>query len=104
VFIHVHGAKLEASSPELLKLNPDDFKIKLGRTKSHIRNFLDCIKSREQPFAKAEYAHRTASVCHMNNIAMKLGRKLTWDPTKERFDDAEANKLITPVMRKPWQL
>jgi hypothetical protein len=54
--------------------------------------------------AQAEYGHRTASVCHLNNIAMRLGRKLTWDPATERFGDDEANKLITPVMRPPWRL
>lgn len=104
VFIHVHGAKLEASSPELLNLNADDFKIKLGRTTTHVRNFLDSVRTRQKPFAAAEYAHRTASVCHLNNIAMRLGRTLAWDPVKERFDDAEANKWLTPVMRAPWRL
>jgi predicted dehydrogenase len=104
VFIHVHGAKLEASSPDLLKLKADDFKVKLGRARSHIRNFLDSVRSREQPFAAAEIGHRTASVCHLNNIAMRLGRKLVWDPARERFEDAEANKLITPPMRAPWRL
>jgi predicted dehydrogenase len=105
VFIHVHGARLEASSPDLLKLNADDFKVKLGRTPSHLRNFLESVKSRKPPFATAELAHRTASVCHLNNIAMHLGRKLTWDPVKERFEgDDEANKLLTPTMRAPWKL
>jgi len=104
IFIHVHGARLEASSPDLLKLKDDHFKVKLGRTSSHARNFLDCIRSRNQPFASAEIGHRTASVCHLNNIAMAVGRKLKWDPAKERFDDDEANKLIAPPMRPPWKL
>src|SRR5262249_37703852 len=104
VFIHVHGARLEASSPDLLKLKPDDFKVKLGRTPSHYRNFLDCVRSRKEPFATVEIGHRTASLCHLNNIAMAVGRKLKWDPAKERFDDEDANKLITPPMRAPWKL
>lgn len=104
IFIHVHGARLEASSPDLLKLKPEDFKEQLGRTKNHTRNFLDSMRSRKAPFATAEWAHRTASVCHLNNIAMRLGRKLKWDPVKERFEDEEANKLLTPVMRAPWKL
>jgi hypothetical protein len=55
--------------------------------------------------ATAEIGHRTASVCHLNNIAMRLGRKLKWDPVKEQFaDDSEANSLITPKMRAPWKL
>jgi predicted dehydrogenase len=104
VFIHVHGAKLEASSPDLLKLNADAFKVKLGRATGHARNFLDAVRTRAQPFASAEIGHRTASICHLNNIAMTLGKKLKWDPVKEQFDDAEANKMLTPVMRAPWKL
>jgi hypothetical protein len=104
VFIRVHGCRLEASSPELLKLKPEEFAVKLGRTPSHVRNFLDSVRSRKEPFATAELAHRTASLCHLNNIAMRLGRPLVWDPARERFEDEEANKLITPVMRPPWKL
>jgi predicted dehydrogenase len=105
VFIHVHGGKLEASAPELLKEKADGFKVKLGRSPGHQRNFLDGVKSREQPVAPAEAGHRTASVCHLNNIAMLLGRKLKWDPKAERFvGDDEANKLLMPRMRAPWKL
>jgi hypothetical protein len=55
--------------------------------------------------ASAEIGHRTATLCHLNNIAMKLGRKLRWDPVKERFiGDNAANDLILPKMRAPWRL
>jgi predicted dehydrogenase len=105
VFIHVHGGKLEASSAALLKEKADDFKVKLGRSPGHIRNFLDCVRSRKNPVANAEIGHRTASICHLFNIAMLTGRKLKWDPVKERFlDDTAANKLLTPKMRAPWKL
>ncbi len=105
VFVHVHGARLEASSPDLLKIKPETLKVKLGRTPSHVRNFLDCVKSRAVPFATGEIGHRSASICHLNNIAMLLGRKLKWDPVRERFaDDAQANRLLTPTMRAPWKL
>jgi predicted dehydrogenase len=105
IFVHIHGGKLEAEPASLLQqsLGADD--IKLGRSPGHQRNFLDCVKSREQPVANAEAGHRTASVCHLNNIAMRLGRTLRWDPVKEQFlDDKEANALVTPVMRAPWSL
>jgi hypothetical protein len=101
IFIHVHGGKLESSDPKLI--TEDDAagnQVKLGRCPGHHRNFIDCIKSREQPFAAAEIGHRTASLCHINNVAMKLGRKLTWDPKNETFPgDDEANRLLTPPMR-----
>jgi predicted dehydrogenase len=106
IFIHVHGQRLEASDPKLLE-NRDtkDFKIQLGRSPGHQRNLLDAIKTGKEPVATAEIGHRTASVCHLNNIAMRLGRKLKWDPVKEQFaDDSEANSLITPKMRSPWKL
>ena len=113
IFIHVHGAKLEASNPAMLeelktwkeKGGIATHKVQIGRSPGHHRNFLDSIKSRKQPVAHAEAGHRTASVCHLNNIAMKLGRKLKWDPKQEKFTgDDEANRLVMPKMRNPWTL
>jgi predicted dehydrogenase len=113
IFVHIHGGQLEASDPKLLETKVED-KFKLGRapgaetghdTNGHRRQFVDSIKSRKQPFANAEVGHRSATICHLNNIAMALGRKLKWDPEKELFvGDDEANKLITPQMRAPWSL
>jgi predicted dehydrogenase len=105
VFVHIHGGELEAEPASLLKETIGDSEIKLGRSPGHQRNFIDCVKSREQPVAPAEAGHRTASVCHLNNIAMRLGRSLRWDPSKEQFiDDPEANTLVMPKMRSPWTL
>jgi predicted dehydrogenase len=102
IFVHVHGQKLEASDEKIL----DDKGTKgVNPLPPHIRNFLDCVKSRKQPSASAEVGHRTASICHINNIAMLLGKKLKWDPKTEKFDkDDEANKLLMPTMREPWRL
>ena len=110
IFVAIHGGKLSASKPEILKEKIAENEIHLGRTpepypNGHRRHFLDCVKSRQQPFAFAEAGHRTASICHLNNIAMKVQRKLKWDPKAEQFvGDEEANKLIKPVMREPWKL
>ena len=104
LFIHVHGAKLEADPAELLDpaQAPEP---SLGRTPSHRRNFLEAMRSRQQPFAHAEIGHRTATICHLNNLAMRLGRPLEWDPeTQQVVDDTEANALLTPAMRPPWHL
>jgi len=71
----------------------------------HVRNFVDCIKSRQEPMAPVEIGHRTASVCHLGNIAMLLKRKLRWDPAKEQFiDDEEADRMLSRPMRAPWRL
>lgn len=106
IFIHVHGQALEASDPKLLEdRDTKDFEIQLGRSPGHQRDLIEAIKTGRDPVATAEIGHRTASVCHLNNIAMRLGRKLKWDPKKEQFeDDSEANALVTPVMRAPWKL
>jgi predicted dehydrogenase len=104
LFIHVHGAKLEAEPAELLDpaQAPEP---SLGRAPSHRRNFLDAMRSRLQPFAHAEIGHRTATICHLNNLAMRLGRPFEWDPqTEQVVDDAEANALLTPTMHPPWHL
>jgi predicted dehydrogenase len=73
--------------------------------KLHVQNWLDCIKSREKPVNDAEIGHRTATFCHLGNIARWTGRKLQWDPIKEQFaGDAEANALLDRPRRKGYEL
>jgi predicted dehydrogenase len=69
----------------------------------HVRNFIDCIKSRERPIADIEGGHRTTTACHLANLSLRLGRKLRWDVDKEEVvGDAEANRMLVRVYRKPW--
>ncbi|MCD6303376.1 MAG: Gfo/Idh/MocA family oxidoreductase [Planctomycetes bacterium] len=69
------------------------------------RDFLNCVKSRRQPYYPAEIGHRSVTVCHIGNISMLLGRKLRWDPGRERFiDDETANRMLARAMRQPWHL
>ena len=71
----------------------------------HYQNWIDCIRSRKQPLCTAEIGHRTASVCHLANIAYELKRPLKWNPKTEQFaNDAEANKLTVGYLRAPWKL
>jgi len=71
----------------------------------HVRNFLDCVKSRRDPIEPVEAGHRTASLCHLGNIAMKLGRKIRWDPKREQIiDDPEAAEMLRRPMRPPWTI
>ena len=70
---------------------------------NHMGNFFDCIRSRKPPICDAEIGHRSVSVCHLGNIAMRLGRKLQWNPQTEQFrDDPEANAFVARVQRKPF--
>jgi predicted dehydrogenase len=69
----------------------------------HQRNFLDCVKSRAQPVTDLESGHRVATVCHLANLSLRNGRKITWDATKEEaVDDKEINQLLVRPYRKPW--
>ena len=69
----------------------------------HMGNFIDCVKSRKVPICPAETGHRSASLCHLGVIAIRLGRKLRWDPVNEQFvGDPEANRYIAREMRKPY--
>ena len=71
----------------------------------HVRNFLDCMKSRQKPNADVEEGHRTAVMCHLGNISMRLGRSLRWDAASERvIGDAEANEWLLRPYRGPWRL
>ncbi len=71
----------------------------------HHRNFLDCVKTRAKPIAPPEVAHRSTTTCHIANICLRLGRKLTWDVGAERFvNDAQANGMMARAMRGPWCL
>jgi hypothetical protein len=63
------------------------------------------VRARHQPFASAEIGHRTATICHLVNIAMLTGRKLVWDPIREQItNEAEANRMVSKPMRSPWNI
>lgn len=69
----------------------------------HVRNFLDCIKSREQPISNLESGNQATTTCHLANISLRLGRSVRWDPEKEDFlGDREASAMLTRPYRKPW--
>ena len=96
IFINVHGCKLEASDPELLK-PIEKPGVDLGRSPGHHRNFLDSVFKGAPLMATAEIGHRTASICHLLNISMLLGKPLEWDPKAEQVTNLkEANELLCP--------
>jgi hypothetical protein len=105
IFIFIHGGDLKASPSSLLQETIAPNELHLGRSKGHHKNFIDCVKSRKDPTAPVEVGYHTATMCHIANIAMRLGRKLNWDPEKEMFvNDDEANRMMQPSMRAPWTL
>jgi predicted dehydrogenase len=70
---------------------------------NHRKNWLECVRGRKEPICPAEVGHRSATVCHLANIGYQLRKKLKWDPVKEQFDDAEAQKLVARAPRGPWK-
>ena len=71
----------------------------------HVRNFLDCVKSRQQPVLNLEIGHRVSALAHLGNIAYRTGHKIVWDSVAEKVvDDHEADKLVSVKYRKPWHL
>jgi predicted dehydrogenase len=76
-----------------------------GERDDHMLNWLRCLKSRARPNADVEIGHRSATVCHLGNIARQVGGRLQWDPVKETFPDSPAaNALLDRERRKPWIL
>ncbi len=69
----------------------------------HMSNFIECVKTRKPTICPAEVGHRSASLCHLGVISIRLGRKLNWDPVKEQFiGDSEASGYVSRPMRKPY--
>jgi hypothetical protein len=98
------SGKLALSSPELLA-GRRVAEIGGYPASFHIRNFLDCVKSRAQPRTNADVACQTHIACHAANIAIFLGRKLKYDPDQNAFiGDDEANRLRGEALRAPWRL
>lgn len=96
--------------PELVKNGPDP-KLKSKWSgqghvaRPHLENWIACIKSRKTPNAPVEAGHRTATICHLANLARELGRTLRWNPKNEQFlDDPEADKLLTRPRREGFAL
>lgn len=99
------GGPLQASNPALLTsvIGPEE--VHLYQSREQHGNWLDCIRTRQATVAPVEVAHRSTSACLIHHIAMKLKRKVYWDPIKERFkNDDEANAMISRPMRAPYMI
>jgi predicted dehydrogenase len=103
----VDRQQILADQPELLKTEVGSGDTRLEVSKDHYQHFLDCIKSRAKPITDVEVGHRSATVCHLGNMAVRLGRKIQWDPAKEQVigdPEAAASPMMTRQYRAPWKL
>jgi len=96
---------LQSSDPKIIKSVIGPTEIHLPESKEHHLNWLESVKSRKPPIAPVEVAHRSCSACLLHHAAMKLKRKLYWDPAKERFkNDDEANAMLSRPQRAPYAI
>jgi myo-inositol 2-dehydrogenase / D-chiro-inositol 1-dehydrogenase len=97
---------VQASSKEILesRIGPEEVHLYTNPAGEH-DDFLKCVKSRKDPYFPVDIGHRVSTVCHLANIAIKVGRKLKWDPVTEQFvGDSTANAMLSRSMRPPWKL
>jgi predicted dehydrogenase len=99
------GGKVDAHPKELLKKEIGPNEVHLPVSNHHQQNFLDCVRTRERTVAPVEVAVRSDTLCLLSDIAMRLGRKLKWNPEKEEFiNDAQATRMLSRPMSSPWHL
>jgi hypothetical protein len=103
-WIFVNRSIITASEESLLKEPLPSSAERLFVSKDHMGNWRDCLRSRQRPICDVEIGYRSVTVCHIGNIAIRIGKKLKWDPVKEHFDDPEANTWLSRPMRSPWKL
>lgn len=102
-WIFVTRGKIEASRPELLTEELPASATRLYVSNNHMGNFFESVRTRKPPVCDPEIGHRSVSICHLGVIALRTGRKLTWNPEQEQFvGDADANGYLAREMRKPW--
>jgi predicted dehydrogenase len=106
-WIQVSPGLFESSDPKLKNMPESQWNagaVKLDRSRDHYQNFLDCVRSRQDPICKVEIGASSVSVCHIGNIAWWVGKPLTWDYTKRRFSDSDADKWLDRDRRAPYLL
>lgn len=109
----VNRGKLQGKPIDELKDNPlpEDALVKAYKGKqpgggnAHMRNFFECIKTREQPISDVGSHHRAVTTCHLANIAIRLGRPIAWNPkTEQVVGDDEANAWQSREQRKGYEI
>ena len=104
-WIHVDRSQITAEPVSVLqeRIGPDEIHLPVSR--HHQANLIEAVKTRQPTICPIDVAVRSDTLCHLGDIAMRLGRKLKWDPAKEEFvNDAQANAMTKRAMRSPWHL
>lgn len=103
--IHVDRGRVSCHPGDIFAEPLGTDALRLYASRGHKQNFIDCIKSGELPCADVEIGHRTATACHLANIACRVGEKFKWDARREQIVGSEkAAALLSREYRKPWTL
>ena len=103
--LFVYRGGIVTNPPELLKGVELPKIVNSQANISHVNNFFDCVKSRQAPAADISIGHRSATVCHLGNIAVRTKKKINWDPKTETIvGDVKASKWLMKEYRSPWSL
>jgi len=104
-WVHVDRSGINAYPKKLLTTEFGPNEIHLHKSSNHVRNLLDCVKSRTDTLCPIDVAVQADIICHISDIAIRLEQKLKWDPKPERFvNNAAANRRLSRSMRSPWTL
>jgi predicted dehydrogenase len=106
-WVRVNRAGIWAEPESLLSVSikPDEIHLDAGAVGSHYENFIQCVRSRQDPIAPVEAGHQASYLGMIAEISIRLGRALRWEPKVERFvGDDQANRLLAAPMRSPWHL
>lgn len=104
-WVHVDREGINAHPKELLSTQFGPNEVHLYESNNHVRNLLDCVKSRAATICPVDEAVQGDIICQISDITIRLEQKLKWDPVKERFvNNDAANRRLTRVMRSPWTL
>jgi hypothetical protein len=104
-WISVDRGGLYASNPALLKSVIGPSEVKIYESNDHVRNFLDCVRTREATICPIEVAVRGDTACQLSDIAIRTGRTIRWDPEQEVIvGDEESSRMLARPMRSPWRL
>ena len=110
--IRIDRGRFEVSDPSWKTISLESMPVQLYTASNHYRSFVDCIKGRKRCVCDVETGQRSATVCHLGNIArwvsqqtQTVGTRLAWDPVKEEFkDNALANSMLDRPRRKGFEL
>jgi predicted dehydrogenase len=103
--IQVDRGHLRTHPPELRRTPTRPDEVHLYNANSQQGNWLSCVRTRKEPICPVEIGHRSATVCHLGNIAYRTGTRVKWDPENERIiDNPEAERWVSRANREPWSL